>query len=171
MTSEEYRKYIDDVFDLLSKWHNNKLTIFDFEENIEENSLLHTIAKLAYYDYLGWHYCEVYFENLRNKNFNGLLITESNKSRNLCMEQIDEYFHAIENSDGDFHSESFGSIMDRILNDYIKYLHCLEYEDNRAVDLKDQIDLLIDISINLLEDVKNGKKKLLVWKKFKVKYE
>ena len=36
MTSEEYRKYIDDVFDLLSKWHNNKLTIFDFEENIEE---------------------------------------------------------------------------------------------------------------------------------------
>lgn len=171
MTTTEYKQKVDTVFEILKSWHGQNLTIFDLEEDDNNDDLSLILKKLAHCNYLGWHYCEIYFENLRNKNFNGLLITETNKSRNVQMEKIDEFFEHLQSDQGEYHTESFGSITDRLINDYIKYLHCVEYDDDRSKGLFEQINLLIEVSSKLLDDVLQGKKKLLVWKKFKVKYE
>jgi hypothetical protein len=99
------------------------------------------------------------------------MTTNHNVYRNQTMEMIDAFYTTDQNADAKYHSEGFGSIIDRIVNDYIKYLHCVEYSDVNAEGLLNQVEILTDIAADLEEEVLSGTKQILVWKKFKVQYE
>ncbi len=166
----EIKEIIKEIFIVLDKWHDLDYKIWDdyYEDN---NDILYVVQKLAYHNYCGWHLHELYFENIKKNIIDGSVITDHNKKRNTCMESIDNYFTKNQNTEAKFHSEGFGSIVDRIVNDYIKYLHCLEYNDQRSEKLLYQVQLLTKIANELFDEVKNGTKQIIVWEKFKVQYE
>ena len=87
------------------------------------------------------------------------------------MEVVDSFFSENQNIEAKYHSEGFGNIIDRIINDYIKYLHCLEIQDERSESLKQQVEILIQVADELQEEVLLGQKQVIIWKRFKVQYE
>ena len=154
----------------LDNWHNQNKTYWD-NRDFDPKSLSIVIEKLAYHNYCGWHLHEVYFENVKNNIHDGYMTTNHNIHRNQTMEMIDAFYTSNQNTNAKFHSESFGSIIDRIINDYIKYLHCLENQDERSESLKQQVEILIKVADELQEEVLLGQKQIIVWKRFKVQYE
>lgn len=154
----------------LDNWHNQNKTYWD-NHDFDPKSLSSVIEKLAYHNYCGWHLHELYFENLKRNIVDGSQITQHNRYRNQCMEVVDSFFCENQNTEAKYHSEGFGSIIDRIINDYIKYLHCLEIQDERSESLKKQVETLIEVADELQEEVLLGQKQIIIWKRFKVQYE
>ena len=84
------------------------------------------------------------------------------------MEMIDEVFYKLQKNEGNFNSEGFGSIFDRFINDYIKYLHLKESNDIRSDYFYKQINFL-EISLEqLYKEVLDGSRKITIFKKFKL---
>jgi|APGre2960657404_1045060.scaffolds.fasta_scaffold01442_2 hypothetical protein len=155
------KKTIDD-------WHSNNLKNFEIEKNFDENNPSCLIKKLAYHNYCGWHLIEEYQNS--NKNtiqfvYDGGLI--HNKDRNNCMEMIDEFFYKLQKNEGNFNSEGFGSIFDRLINDYIKYLHLKQSNDIRSDSFYEQINFLETALEQLYKEVLVGSRKITIFKKFK----
>jgi hypothetical protein len=164
------KELVFEIKTTLNNWHNQNKTYWD-NQDFDSDNLSSVIEKLAYHNYCGWHLHEVYFENVRNNIHDGHMTTNHNVYRNQTMEMIDAFYTTDQNADAKYHSEGFGSIIDRIVNDYIKYLHCVEYSDVKAEGLLNQVEILTDIAADLEEEVLSGTKQILVWKKFKVQYE
>ena len=156
------KKTIDD-------WHSNNLKSIEIEKNFDVNNLSCLIKKLAYHNYCGWHLIEEY-QNSNKKTiqfvYDGGL--GHNKDRNNCMEMIDEVFYKLQKNEGNFNSEGFGSIFDRFINDYIKYIHLKESNDIRSDYFYKQINFL-EISLEqLYKEVLDGSRKITIFKKFKL---
>lgn len=155
------RKTIDD-------WHSNNLKNFKIKKNFDVNNPSCLIKKLAYHNYCGWHLIEEY-QNSNKKTvqfvYDGGLI--HNKDRNNCMEIIDEFFYKLQKNEGHFNSEGFGSIFDRLINDYIKYLHLKESNDIRSDSFYEQIKFLEIALEQLYKEVLVGSRKITIFKKFK----
>jgi hypothetical protein len=153
----------------MDKWHNEILTWFDYDEE-ENDSLFSLIRKLAYHNYCNWHFTEAYNHDshdvVRFVWEGGL---GHNNFRNMFMEKIDTYFVNKQTSEGDFNSEGMGSIIDRYTNDYLKFIHLTSENDERAPLLLPQIDFLKNASLTLEKDLISGKKRIIIFKKFKTK--
>ena len=161
---------VSNVLDKISLWNNRDLKFWE-NHSYDCTDINSVVENLAYRNYCGWHLHELYFENIKKNIVDGSQITQHNIFRNECMEIIDAFYTSEQNTNAKYHSEGFGSIIDRIINDYIKYLHCLEYNDTKAEDLLKQVEILTSIADDLEEEVVSGTKQILVWKKFKVQYE
>ena len=161
---------IANVLNTLKKWHTLDLKFWD-NHHYDCTDINNVIENLAYRNYCGWHLHELYFENLKRDIVDGSQITQHNLFRNQCMEVVDSFFSENQNTEAKYHSEGFGNIIDRIINDYIKYLHCLEIQDERSESLKQQVEILIQVADELQEEVLLGQKQVIVWKRFKVQYE
>ena len=162
------KKIISNTKNLINEWHTEDKKWFS--SNLNNLDIQNSVNKLAFHNYCGWHFIEEY----QNKNkeiisfvYEGGL--EHNKNRNECMEKIDEFFDKIQLKTGGFNSEGFGSIFDRIINDYIKYLHLKENNDTRAELMEDQIYFLEKAAEQLYTDITCGQRQIKIFKKFKTR--
>lgn len=162
------KELISNIKKTIDDWHSDDLKNFDLKSDFDTSDLFLLIKKLAYHNYCGWHLIEEYqSSNKKTVQFvydGGL---KHNKDRNSCMEMIDEIFYKLQKNEGSFNSEGFGSIFDRLINDYIKYLHLKESNDLRSVDFYKQI-IFIEIALEqLYKEVLDGSRKITIFKKFK----
>jgi hypothetical protein len=157
------------TIEAMDSWHDQNLTWFEYDDE-ENESLLFLTRKLAFHNYCNWHFTEMY--NHDSQEF-VMFVWEGglkhNVMRNLFMEKIDTYFVNKQTSEGDYNSEGMGSIIDRYTNDYLKYLHLRSENDERAPQLLPQIEFLKNASVNLEKDLFSGKKRIIIFKKFKTK--
>jgi hypothetical protein len=152
----------------ISEWHDQDLKIFDNTE-LNNSDLQSTLVKLSYHNYIAWHMIEQYQNtdsDVIKFVYEGGLI--HNSSRNFCMQLIDEYYVKVQNQNAESHSEGMGSIFDKLSNDYIKYLHLIENKDERAHLLEKQVAYFENCLEKLDYELKNGKKSIIVFQKFKV---
>ncbi len=161
---------IANVIIKLKYWDSLDLKFWD-NHPLDYNDINSVIENLAYRNYCGWHLHELYFENLKRNIVDGSQITQHNRYRNQCIEIVDSFFCENQNTEAKYHSEGFGNIIDRIINDYIKYLHCLEFQDERSESLIKQVEILTQVADELQEEVLLGQKQIIIWKRFKVQYE
>ena len=161
---------IDLVLSTLDKWHQSNSVFFDFSSNFDDGSFKYWLQKLAYHDYEGWHYIEE-FANQDKKVvqfvYEGGL--EQNKLRNEAIEKIDSFYVSVQGSSDNFHSEGMGNIFDRLINDYLKYIHLVQDLDERSKLLTAQMDFTKKCLTNLDQDIRNGVKQMMVFQKFKTK--
>jgi len=165
----DIKQLIDNIKVTIDKWHNANLGYFEYEEsNFNVSDINSLIEKLAYHDYCGWHFIEGY--QTSNKDFIRFVYDgglEHNKHRNACMEMIDELFFSIQKNTGTNNSEGFGSIFDRLINDYIKYIHLRDSHDDRYHNLSPQITFLENALIELYQEIISGTRKITIFRKFK----
>jgi hypothetical protein len=158
---------IDNLKTQILYWHINNYKIFD-KNDFDESEILSILIKLAYHDYVGWHMIEDYQNSDKEVIkfvFEGGLI--HNISRNYCMQLIDEYYVNMQNENAEFNSEGMGSIFYKLANDYIKYLHLVEDNDNRSSLLETQVSFYEKCLKKLDSDIKSKNKKIIIFQKFK----
>jgi hypothetical protein len=161
---------IELVISTLDKWHKNNSVFFDFESNFDIGSFQYWLQKLAFHDYEGWHYIEEYANQDKKVVqfvYEGGL--EQNKMRNEAIEKIDSFYVSIQDNTGTFHSEGMGNIFDRLINDYLKYIHLVQDFDERSKLLVAQMEFTKTCLESLDQDIRNGVKQIMVFQKFKTK--
>lgn len=161
-------EYIKILKSSISEWHNQGLKIFENNE-FNNDDLASTLVKLSYHNYVAWHMIEEY----QNANKDVIKFVYEgglfhNSSRNFCMQVVDEYYVKIQNDEAESHSEGMGSIFDKLSNDYIKYLHLIENKDERSILLEKQVAYFENCLNKLDHELRNGKKSIIVFQKFKV---
>jgi|APGre2960657373_1045057.scaffolds.fasta_scaffold159465_2 hypothetical protein len=151
----------------LDLWHKENKTWWEFEFS-QDDLLVYNCVKLAYHDYATWHMIERYQSNDANEVkfiYEGGL--EHNKYRNECIQNIDEYFYKFQSNAEVFNSEGVGTIVDRFINDYLKYIHLVEDSDERATQLEFQINFSITSAEKLVQEMIDGTRSIIIFKKFK----
>jgi hypothetical protein len=151
----------------LDTWHAEQRTWWEFEFS-QEDELVFNSVKLAYHNYATWHMIERYQTNDAKEVkfiYEGGL--EHNKYRNLCIQNIDEYFYKYQTNTEVFNSEGVGTIVDRYINDYLKYIHLLENNDDRASQLEFQINFSKSSAEKLVQEMIDGTRSIIIFKKFK----
>lgn len=158
---------VENIFFSIDQWHNEKKKIFDLE--IEKDNVLSLTKKLCYHNYVAWHLIEEYQngdENIVKFVYEGGL--KHNPARNECMQLIDQIYVNFQNPDAETHSEGMGSIVDKLSNDYIKYVHLVENNDERKHLLIDQVNFHVNSLKKLNDEILNGQKRIMVFQKFKI---
>ena len=153
----------------IDKWHADSLTWFDYDEEVTDDIACY-VRKQAYHNYCNWHYTENY--NQKEPNYLGYIWDGGlahNRDRNLYMQKIDEYYVSVQVPCSTYNSEGLGSVLDRYSNDYIKFLHMTAENDERAPLMLPQIEFLKNIAVSLENDLLNGNRNIIVFKKFKSK--
>jgi hypothetical protein len=89
--------------------------------------------------------------------------------RNEAIEKLDSFYVSVQGSSDNFHSEGMGNIFDRLINDYLKYIHLVQDLDERSKLLTAQMDFTKKCLTNLDQDIRNGVKQIMVFQKFKTK--
>ena len=143
---------------------------FDFESNFDIGSFQYWLQKLAFHDYVVWHYIEEYANQDKKVVqfvYEGGL--KQNKMRNEAMEKIDSFYVSMQENTGTFHSEGMGNIFDRLINDYLKYIHLVQDFDDRSKLLVAQMEFTKTCLEALDQDIRNGAKQIMVFQKFKTK--
>ena len=161
---------IDIVLSTLDKWHQNNNIFFNFESNFKSGTFEFWLQKLAFHDYEGWHYIEEYANQDKKVVqfvYEGGL--EQNKMRNEAIEKIDSFYVSVQDQTGVFHSEGMGNIFDRLINDYLKYIHLVQDFDERSKLLIAQMEFTKTCLDNLDKDLRKGVKQIMVFQKFKTK--
>lgn len=154
----------------IENWHTQDLGCFD-EKEYDQNNLSDIVQKLAYHNYYCWHLLENYeLDTKENVSFVWESGVYHNKSRNTCMQNIDQIYVNIQNETSEYNSEGMGSLFDKFTNDYIKYLHLVSMNDERCESFKKQVDFhetcIRDISNKICE----GNIRIIVFQKFKISY-
>jgi hypothetical protein len=153
--------------EFINSWHKEDRTWWEFDYQ-KNDILIYNCVKLAYHDYATWHMIERYQSNDVSEIkfiYEGGL--EHNKFRNECMQNIDEYFYSFQSNTEIFNSEGVGTIVDRFINDYLKYIHLIEDNDERSSQLEFQINFSITSAEKLVQEIINGTRSIIIFKKFK----
>jgi len=165
----QIQEIIQEIKTTIDSWHSENLKWFEYDTILDtKDDIVNVIKKLAFHDYCGWHFIEGYQDTNKNNIqfvYDGGL--EHNKYRNACMEKIDEFFYSLQKNSGSYNSEGFGSIFDRIINDYIKYIHLKESNDPRAEDFYKQIEFLENALNQLYSEIITGTRRITIFRKFK----
>jgi hypothetical protein len=162
------QEIVQEIKITIDLWHSKNLKWFEYDTILDTTDITNIIKKLAFHNYCGWHFIEGYQDTNKNNIqfvYDGGL--EHNKYRNACMEIIDEFFYLIQKNSGIYNSEGFGSIFDRLINDYIKYVHLKETNDSRADDFYKQIVFLENALEQLYNEIIIGTRRITIFKKFK----
>jgi hypothetical protein len=166
----EIEKIMHDLKSAIESWHSNDLGCFD-EKKYDETNLSEIVQKLAYHNYYCWHLLENYeLDTQENVNFVWESGVYHNKSRNTCMQNIDQTYVDIQNENSDYNSEGMGSLFDKFTNDFIKYLHLVSLNDERAESFKKQVDFHQTCIQGISYKICAGEKRIIVFQKFKISY-
>lgn len=166
----EIKKVVCDLKNVIETWHSENLDCFDEKEyDLEDLSSL--VQKLAYHNYYCWHLLENYeLDTKENVSFVWESGVYHNKSRNVCMQNIDQIYVNIQNEESEYNSEGMGSMFDKFTNDFIKYLHLVSLQDERSESFKKQVDFHQNCIEEISNKICNGNKRIIVFQKFKISY-
>ena len=163
-------KVVSELKTAIESWHNEDLGCFDQKEQDLED-LGQLVQKLAYHNYFCWHLLENYkLDTQENVTYVWQSGVYHNGSRNNCMQNIDQIYVNLQNEESEYNSEGMGSMFDKFTNDFIKYLHLVLLEDERAESFKKQVDFHQNCIEDISNKICNGEKRIIVFQKFKVSY-
>lgn len=149
---------LDTVFNKANEWHENDMTVFEFNSP-------YPALKLLYHNYQTWHLIDLYKTNPEQIQYDSHGILH-NKLRNNAIAELDEIFNLFQKETGKYHSETLGDIIDKIIISYIKVLHLPNGENKDCV--KKHIEILTTCAEDLFKEMNAGTRKCPVIKRFKV---
>ncbi|GEM_PF-3274863 len=127
------RKIFEHVFERLDTWFETGEEFFPFESGTKPGTLPFYAEKLAYHNFQIWNY-----ENYGRSDRDDLVVfgwrgaQENNKERNLAINGVDGLMRPRYRPEAEIHSETLGSIFDRITIQYLKLLHHRERDPDLA---------------------------------------
>ena len=151
-----------EIFDHVDKWFDDGEKFFEWEPEFEAGAIAFYSARLAYHNYHVWNY-----EDYGRSDDDALVVMgwrgaqKHNTARNRSINAIDELIRPSFCSVAELHSETLGSIIDRITIQYLKYKNFLANDPGVAMQLRAHIDELIECCQTLLDDIASGRKRCL----------
>jgi len=181
INSNRLKTWIDNTYNNIGTWHNigkdywewdNDETITNYPDN-----LLYLINKLTYHNYILWHLENICRAgDLHNVATAKLKIDIHNQARNDTIEQIDDLLIKLvqdNNTQAPYHSETLGSLIDRIIVTQLKIYHLCEinpttelYKTRHSI-LNDQYNFLRNCATELLDDILNNKRHIRIFRQLK----
>ncbi|HHI79242.1 MAG TPA: DUF4254 domain-containing protein [Planctomycetes bacterium] len=157
--NNKLRPLCERIFQQMERWHEEGKEFFPapFPSGVPK-TLAACLEKLAYHNFHIWHY-----ENYGRSEQDHLVVfgwqgcQENNKERNLTINAIDDLIRPHYRKGVPFHSETLGSLLDRVTIQYLKYLYMRRGNPLLGPQILENILALIDCGQELLDQVFAGK--------------
>jgi hypothetical protein len=157
------RQLIDRIRAQLEEWHRAGLDLFPIDEagwSVSADSLEGQVFRLVYHNYENWHTEEIVQtiadDTVAMRHYRRGI--GHNRDRNLAMEKIDQIVAGMQRGGGEPHSETLGSILDRLTILHLKLLHSQDTAPERVADLRHQEEFLARCACSLYEDLLAGRR-------------
>lgn len=150
------------MFARVDEWFADGVDFFELDSSFPDHSIEFHVEKLAYHNYQIWHY-----ENWGRSHDDDLVVRgwrgaqENNKGRNLSINEIDAVIASDYRDGAEVHSETVGSIVDRITIQYLKFKNFGLQSEPTAAQLRRNIDALMACCESLLAAIAAGEKRCL----------
>lgn len=160
---------IQSTLDLIRRWHLGDMR-YGFFDLVSQSTKepLKWFEELAYWNYSGWHRIEEFPDS-------ALESMRVNRSRCEVMDKIDQWHCGARQIMPDafavVNTETFGSLIDRIVNHQIKYLHADRVTVKGTLltgTLLTQLDQLVDAAVQLDSDCAAGRRYTMAFSRVKI---
>ena len=161
-----------EVFLEIDRWFEAGAKFFEFTPGFEPTCLTHYAEKLAYHNNQIWHY-----EDCGRSMDDALVVLgwrgaqQNNTARNDTINAIDAILRPEYRDEAELHSETVGSLFDRITIQDLKYKNFLEKKPETAVRPRSYITDLIECTQVLLDDIHAGRKRCLELPRLKLYFD
>ena len=148
----------------LNDWHKKNKTTFEYQPSYPENTTEYFIEKICYHNYQGWHYEDLGQQSDPEKIIRGWRGSQiNNRNRNQTVQSLDHLFSQHNQADAECHTESLAVILDKVSILYLKYLHLFNLDLEKAKLLFATVQLLINCTQKLYDDILAGRKRSILF--------
>ncbi|MCA8958026.1 MAG: DUF4254 domain-containing protein [Planctomycetes bacterium] len=150
------------MFATVDQWFDQGRELFEFTPSTPPDSLEFQFEMLAYLNQQIWCY-----EDFGRSADPELVVMgwrgaqRCNQQRNAAINAIDALLRPLYRPDAELHSETLGSIADRITIQYLKFHNFVRRDPAAAAALRGHIDELVACGQALLDGIRAGRKRCL----------